>query len=60
MSQKLRSELLDVIAQKDILVAERNDVIAVQDRGIAQQQKLLKLVEEQLRLQGQRKVATPR
>ena len=48
-------ELLDVIEQKDTLIAEREHVIAERDRVIAEQQKLLKLMEEQLRLARQRR-----
>ena len=48
-------ELLDVIEQKDTLIAERDHVIAERDRVIAEQQKLLKLMEEQLRLARQRR-----
>ena len=48
-------ELLDVIEQKDTLIAERDHVIAERDRVIAEQQKLLKLMEEQLRLAWQRR-----
>ena len=48
-------QLLDVIEQKDTLLAEREHVIAERDRVIAEQQKLLKLMEEQLRLARQRR-----
>ena len=50
--------LLEVIEQKDSMIAERDHMIAQNQRLIARQQKLLALMEEQLRLARQRRLGS--